>query len=114
MHVFLVFIHLLVVFMLVCLILLQSSDGNAFGASSNFMSTRGSANPLARITAILACLFFVTCMALGIVSRYTSMNRKEELRQAMADSTIKTDNSSSIRSSSKSQKKSSRPSPAAK
>ncbi|PIT70956.1 preprotein translocase subunit SecG [Bartonella tribocorum] len=65
----LIVIHLLIVITLVGVILIQPSEGGGLGASNNsgLMKTRGSRNPLTRLTAILACCFFVVSIGLTVV-----------------------------------------------
>ncbi|PIT68663.1 preprotein translocase subunit SecG [Bartonella tribocorum] len=65
----LIVIHLLIVITLVGVILIQPSEGGGLGVSnsSGLMKTRGSRNPLTRLTAILACCFFVVSIALTVV-----------------------------------------------
>ncbi len=71
-------IHLIVVVALVGTILLQRSDAGALGGLggssgvSGFMTGRGQANMLTRSTAILAGIFFVTSLTLGVMA---SVNR---------------------------------------
>jgi preprotein translocase subunit SecG len=68
----LIVIHLMIVLALVGLVLIQRSEGGGLGigGGSGFMSARGTANALTRTTAILATLFFITSLSLGILSRY--------------------------------------------
>ncbi|MCB5204113.1 preprotein translocase subunit SecG [Neorhizobium sp. T786] len=70
----LIVIHLMIVLALVGVVLIQRSEGGGLGVGggSGFMSARGTANALTRTTAILATLFFVTSMTLGILGRYES------------------------------------------
>jgi preprotein translocase subunit SecG len=70
----LIVIHLMIVLALVGVVLIQRSEGGGLGVGggSGFMSARGTANALTRTTAILATLFFITSLALGILSRYES------------------------------------------
>ncbi len=70
----LIVIHLLIVLALVGVVLIQRSEGGGLGigGGSGFMSARGTANALTRTTAILATLFFVTSLGLGILARYES------------------------------------------
>src|SRR5262245_7591228 len=65
-------IHLLIVLALVGVVLMQRSEGGGLGigGGSGFMTARGAANVLTRATAILAAGFFITSLALGIMSRY--------------------------------------------
>jgi preprotein translocase subunit SecG len=68
----LIVIHLMIVLALVGVVLIQRSEGGGLGVGggSGFMSARGAANALTRTTAILATLFFITSLGLGILSRY--------------------------------------------
>ncbi|MCC2610173.1 preprotein translocase subunit SecG [Neorhizobium sp. Rsf11] len=70
----LIVIHLMIVLALVGVVLIQRSEGGGLGigGGSGFMSARGTANALTRTTAILATLFFLTSLALGILARYES------------------------------------------
>lgn len=65
----LIVIHLLIVITLVGVILIQPSEGGGLGVSnsSGLMKTRGSRNPLTRLTAILACCFFIVSIGLTVV-----------------------------------------------
>jgi preprotein translocase subunit SecG len=70
----LIVIHLMIVLALVGVVLIQRSEGGGLGigGGSGFMSARGTANALTRATAILAALFFVTSLGLGLLARYES------------------------------------------
>ncbi|MFD1744333.1 preprotein translocase subunit SecG [Rhizobium helianthi] len=70
----LIVIHLMIVLALVGVVLIQRSEGGGLGigGGSGFMSARGTANALTRTTAILATLFFVTSLVLGIMARHES------------------------------------------
>lgn len=70
----LIVIHLMIVLALVGVVLIQRSEGGGLGigGGSGFMSARGTANALTRTTGILAALFFVTSLALGILARHES------------------------------------------
>jgi preprotein translocase subunit SecG len=65
-------IHLILAITLVCVVLLQKSEGGALGMGgggmSGFMSGRSTANLLTRTTAILAALFFVTSILLAYLA----------------------------------------------
>ncbi|OCP01096.1 MULTISPECIES: preprotein translocase subunit SecG [unclassified Ensifer] len=65
-------IYLMVVVALIGVVLIQRSEGGGLGigGGSGFMSARGTANALTRTTAILAALFFVLALAMGILARY--------------------------------------------
>src|SRR3954465_1044701 len=70
----LIVIHLMIVLALVGVVLIQRSEGGGLGigGGSGFLSARGAANALTRTTGILAALFFITSLALGILARYES------------------------------------------
>lgn len=58
---------------LIGVVLLQRSEGGGLGIGSSggmgsFMSVRGTANLLTRVTAILAALFMSTCLALALIA----------------------------------------------
>lgn len=69
-------IHLLIALALIGTVLLQRSEGGALGIGggggggmSGFMTGRGTANLLTRITAILAGSFMVTSIALTLLAQ---------------------------------------------
>ena len=69
----LIVIHLLIVLALIAVVLLQRSEGGlglggGGGGTGGFMTGRGQANALTRATAILAGLFFMTSLALGVLA----------------------------------------------
>ena len=71
----LIIVHLLIVLALIGVVLLQRSEGGlglsgsgGGGGISGFMTGRGQANALTRATAILAALFFLTSLVLGIMA----------------------------------------------
>ena len=74
MQTILLVIYLMVVVALIGVVLIQRSEGGGLGigGGSGFMSARGTANALTRTTAILAALFFVLALGMGILARYES------------------------------------------
>jgi preprotein translocase subunit SecG len=59
---------------LIGVVLLQRSEGGGLGIGSSggagsFMSVRGTANFLTRLTAILAALFMATCLVLALLAK---------------------------------------------
>src|SRR5712671_6895681 len=70
----LIIIHLLVAVALIIFVLLQRSEGGALGMGGGgsglggLFSPRGAADTLTRATAILAALFFLTCLGLNLIS----------------------------------------------
>jgi preprotein translocase subunit SecG len=64
-------IHIMIAVALVGVVLLQRSEGGALGiggGGGGFMTARGTANLLTRVTAILAAAFFVTSIGLAILA----------------------------------------------
>ncbi len=64
-------IHIMAAVSMIVIILLQRSEGGALGiggGGGGFVSGRGAADLLTRITAILAAIFFTTSITLGILS----------------------------------------------
>lgn len=68
-------IHLILAIALVITVLLQQSEGGALGIGASpmggFMTGRGAANLLTRVTAVLAAGFFGTSIVLTILARDT-------------------------------------------
>jgi preprotein translocase subunit SecG len=67
-------IHIMVAAALVGLVLLQRSEGGALGiggggGGGGFMTGRGAANLLTRITAVFAAAFFVTSILLTLIAQ---------------------------------------------
>lgn len=73
-------IHLIIAAAMIAVVLLQKSEGGALGigggggGAGGFLSGRGTANLLTRLTAGLACLFFVTSLTLTIMAGGTDRN----------------------------------------
>lgn len=67
-----VVIHLILAIALICIVLMQQSEGGALGMGgggmSGFMSGRSTANFLTRTTAALAAAFFATSITLAILA----------------------------------------------
>ena len=73
MQTLLVVIELMIAVALIIFVLLQRSEGGALGMGGGadmggLFSPRGAADTLTRTTAILAVLFFVTCLALNLLA----------------------------------------------
>jgi preprotein translocase subunit SecG len=66
--------ELIIAVALICFVLLQRSEGGALGMGGSgggmggLFTARGAADTLTRTTAILAFLFFVTCIGLNILA----------------------------------------------
>ena len=65
-------IHLLIAVAMIGVVLLQKSEGGGLGMGgggmSGFMTGRSTANLLTRTTAILAALFMITSITLGLLA----------------------------------------------
>lgn len=67
-------IHLILALAIIGLVLIQRSEGGGLGIGGgggglgNFATARGTASMLTRLTAIFACGFFITSLALGILA----------------------------------------------
>lgn len=65
-------IHVIISLALIGMVLIQRSESDGFGlgsgGGSNFMTGRAAANFLTRTTAILATLFILNSLALGIIA----------------------------------------------
>ena len=73
MHTFIMVVHVILAVCLVCVILMQRSEGGALGGlgggMGSFMTGRSVGNVLTRMTAILATCFMVTSLTLAIMSK---------------------------------------------
>jgi preprotein translocase subunit SecG len=73
----LLIVHLFVTLALIGVVLIQRSEGGGLGIGTSqgmgsFMSGRGTANLLTRTTAILAAIFMLLSLALGLLNRGTA------------------------------------------
>ena len=73
----LLIIHLFVTIALIGVVLIQRSEGGGLGIGSSqgmgaFMSGRGTANLLTRMTAILATIFMALSLTLALMNRGTT------------------------------------------
>lgn len=75
MQTILLLFHLLIAAALVGVVLLQRSEGGGLGiggGGSSFMTGRGTANLLTRLTAGLAAIFFVTSISLTLLAKHAA------------------------------------------
>jgi preprotein translocase subunit SecG len=73
----LLIIHLFVTLALIGVVLIQRSEGGGLGIGSSqgmgaFMSGRGTANLLTRLTAVLATVFMLLSLTLALMNRGTT------------------------------------------
>jgi preprotein translocase subunit SecG len=68
----LVTVHLMIVVAMIGLVLMQKSEGGGLGIGSTggFLSSRGTANVLTRMTAFLAMAFFATSLLLSWIASF--------------------------------------------
>ena len=83
---FLLVLHLLVTLTLIGTVLIQRSEGGGLGIGTtqgmgSFMSGRGTANLLTRITAVLAAIFMVLSLTLAVMNRGTAGVGRDILAQ---------------------------------
>jgi len=65
-------VHVMIAIALICVVLLQRSEGGALGiggGGGGFMTGRGAGNALTKTTALLAAAFFATSLTLTIMAR---------------------------------------------
>ena len=65
-------IHIIISIAIVGLVLMQRSEGGGLGigGGNNFMSARGTADFLTRVTTLLAIAFFCTSILLAMIAGY--------------------------------------------
>ena len=84
-------VHLMAAIFLVCVILLQRSEGGALdglgggGGASSFLSARGTGNFLTKLTSILATIFIITSISLSIYYKDTHQANKSILDAPVAE-----------------------------
>ena len=61
-------IHIILALSIICAVLLQKSEGGGLGIGGGFMTARGTANFLTKITAFLGACFFLTSILLALLS----------------------------------------------
>jgi len=96
MYIVLIVIHVLVCFLMVGAILLQSGKGAEIGASfggssQTVFGSRGPANFLSKFTVVVAAIFMVTSLSLAIMARERTFSstvidlKKKETSQTAPD-----------------------------
>ncbi|MBA4274760.1 MAG: preprotein translocase subunit SecG [Alphaproteobacteria bacterium] len=82
-------IHVIISLALIGMVLIQRSESDGFGlgsgGGSNFMTGRAAANFLTRTTAILATLFILNSLALGIIAANRSSTSIVDTIEESAD-----------------------------
>ena len=87
--------NIILAILLVCIILLQKSEGGALGlgeSQESFVSSRAAGNFLTKTTALIATLFIITSILLTIISQKeisdTSVLEKVEEKQDSSEPSI--------------------------
>ena len=90
-------VHVVLAFLIIVLVLLQKSEGGGLGIggsqSGGFMTSRGTANTLTKITTIVGSLFFVTSILLAILS---GSNNNASISQEIKTDTINENNNPKV------------------
>ncbi len=90
----LLIIHIILAILIVVLVLLQPSTGgdglvSTYSGGGNFMSARATANLLSRSTMILAVLFMLNTLFIGIVA-----NKLSEAKNSIVDDILENNSES--------------------
>jgi protein translocase SecG subunit len=89
---FLLVFHLLVTLVLIGVILIQrGEDAGAGGGSGGLPGARSGKNPLTRVTAVLAAIFFADCLGMAILIREESKIGSETTEKSEAAPTKSVD-----------------------
>ena len=75
-------IHIILAFSIICSVLLQKSEGGGLGiggSGGGFMTARGTANFMTKLTAFLGACFFLTSILLALLS--TSNNTSSIVKE---------------------------------
>jgi len=95
----LLIINVILAILLVCIILLQKSEGGALGlgvSQDSFISSRSASSFLTKSTAIIATLFIITSISLTIMSKdkFSStsiLEKNEEIKDSSEPEIPKSD-----------------------
>ena len=82
-------IHVILAISIICAVLLQKSEGGGLGiggsasAGGGFMTARGTANFMTKLTAILGACFFLTSIVLALLSNDNSSSISKEVEKSI-------------------------------
>ena len=88
-------IHIILAVCIICAVLLQKSEGGGLGiggsggAGGGFMTARGTANFMTKLTAFLGGCFFLTSIMLALLSSNDSPSIVNEVNKSIENSTTK-------------------------
>ena len=79
-------IHILLALSIICVVLLQKSEGGGLGiggSGGGFMTARGTTNLLTKITAVLGGCFFATSILLALLSSNNTPSIASEVEKVI-------------------------------
>ena len=80
-------IHVVLAFLIIILVLLQKSEGGGLGIGGSqtggFMTARGTANFMTKLTAFLGGCFFLTSIILALLSSQDSKSIATEVKKTI-------------------------------
>ena len=88
-------IHVILAICIICAVLLQKSEGGGLGiggsggAGGGFMTARGTANFMTKLTAFLGGCFFLTSIILALLSSNESPSIANEVTKSIEKSNTK-------------------------
>ena len=88
-------IHVILAICIICAVLLQKSEGGGLGiggsggAGGGFMTARGTANFMTKLTAFLGGCFFLTSIILALLSSNDSPSIANEVTKSIEKSNTK-------------------------
>ena len=88
-------IHIVLAVCIICAVLLQKSEGGGLGiggsggAGGGFMTARGTANFMTKLTAFLGGCFFLTSIILALLSSNDSPSIVNEVNKSIEEKTTK-------------------------
>ena len=88
-------IHIILAVCIICAVLLQKSEGGGLGIGGSggtgggFMTARGTANFMTKLTAFLGGCFFLTSIILALLSSNDSPSIVNEVNKSIENSTTK-------------------------
>ena len=88
-------IHIILAVCIICAVLLQKSEGGGLGiggsggAGGGFMTARGTANFMTKLTAFLGGCFFITSIILALLSSNDAPSIVNEVNKSIEKNTTK-------------------------
>ncbi len=88
-------IHVILAICIICAVLLQKSEGGGLGiggsgsAGGGFMTARGTANFMTKLTAFLGGCFFLTSIVLALLSSNEAPSIANEVNKTIENNSIK-------------------------